>query len=145
MIDQEKLAGIKTLLKGNEPVKDPLANLAPKDLRKLRSEIDKLLPGSKVADLNLEEELVEQYKVIKQLMDDVTDDIDVAPNQKAQVANSVVQTLAHLVKLQEDLRRNETFKVMEGVLIEAIKTLPAKVKDQFFTEYSRIAKKAGLA
>jgi len=145
MIDQEKLAGIKTLLKGNEPVKDPLANLAPKDLRKLRAEINELLPGSKVADLNLEEELVEQYKVIKQLMDDVTDDIDVAPNQKAQVANSVVQTLAHLVKLQEDLRRNETFKVMEGVLIEAIKTLPAATKDQFFTEYSRIAKKAGLA
>ena len=89
--------------------------------------------------------MVEQYRVIKQLMDDVTDEIDVTPTQKAQVANSVVQTLAHLVKLQEDLRRNETFKVMEGVLIEAIKTLPAKVKDQFFTEYSRIAKKAGLA
>lgn len=145
MIDQEKLAGIKVLLKGNEPIKDPLANLAPKDLRKLRAEIDKRLPGSKVSDLNLEEELVEQYKVIKQLMDDVTDDFDVAPNQKAQVANSVVQTLGQLVRLQEDLRRNETFKVMEGVLVEAIKTLPTATKDRFFAEYARVAKKAGLS
>ena len=78
-------------------------------------------------------------------MDDVTDDFDVAPNQKAQVANSVVQTLGQLVRLQEDLRRNETFKVMEGVLVEAIKTLPTATKDQFFAEYARVAKKAGLS
>jgi hypothetical protein len=53
--------------------------------------------------------------------------------------------LGQLVKLQEDLRRQETFKIMEGVLIEAIKRLPAAVKDEFFTEYARLAKRAGLA
>ncbi len=61
------------------------------------------------------------------------------------MGNSVVGTLGQLVKLQEDLRRQETFKIMEGVLIEAIKRLPAAVKDEFFTEYARLAKRAGLA
>jgi hypothetical protein len=144
MIDQEKLAGIKTLMRGNEAPKDPLAGLSAKELRRLRGEIDKLLPSSKVSDLNLEEELVEQYQKIKDLMDEVTESPDVGASQKAQVGNSVVGTLGQLVKLQEDLRRQETFKIMEGVLIEAIKRLPAAVKDEFFTEYARLAKRAGL-
>ncbi len=144
MIDQEKLAGIKTLMRGNESSKDPLAGLSAKELRRLRSEIDKLLPSTKVSDLNLEEELVEQYQKIKDLMDEVTESADVGASQKAQVGNSVVGTLGQLVKLQEDLRRQETFKIMEGVLIEAIKRLPAAVKDEFFTEYARLAKRAGL-
>ena len=144
MIDQETLAGIKTLMRGNESPKDPLAGLSAKELRRLRSEIDKLLPSAKVSDLNLEEELVEQYQKIKDLMDEVTESPDVGASQKAQVGNSVVGTLGQLVKLQEDLRRQETFKIMEGVLIEAIKRLPAAVKDEFFTEYARLAKRAGL-
>ncbi len=143
MIDQEKLAGIKTLMRGKESPKDPLEGLTPKELRRLRGEIDKLLP-SRVSDLNLEEELVEQYQKIKDLMDEVTESPDVGASQKAQVGNSVVGTLGQLVKLQEDLRRQETFKIMEGVLIEAIKRLPAAVKDEFFTEYARLAKRAGL-
>jgi len=143
MIDQEKLAGIKTLLRGKESPKDPLEGLTPKELRRLRGEIDKLLP-SRVSDLNLEEELVEQYQKIKDLMDEVTESPEVGASQKAQVGNSVVGTLGQLVKLQEDLRRQETFKIMEGVLIEAIKRLPAAVKDEFFTEYARLAKRAGL-
>ena len=144
MIDQEKLAGIKTLMRGNESPKDPLTGLSAKELRRLRSEIDKLLPSAKVSDLNLEEELVEQYQKIKDLMDEVTESPDVGASQKAQVGNSVVGTLGQLVKLPEDLRRQETFKIMEGVLIEAIKRLPAAVKDEFFTEYARLAKRAGL-
>ena len=143
MIDQEKLAGIKVLMRGKESPKDPLEGLTPKELRRLRGEIDKLLP-SRVSDLNLEEELVEQYQKIKDLMDEVTESPDVGASQKAQVGNSVVGTLGQLVKLQEDLRRQETFKIMEGVLIEAIKRLPAAVKDEFFTEYARLAKRAGL-
>lgn len=143
MIDQEKLAGIKVLMRGKESPKDPLEGLTPKELRRLRGEIDKLLP-SRVSDLNLEEELVEQYQKIKDLMDEVTESPEVGASQKAQVGNSVVGTLGQLVKLQEDLRRQETFKIMEGVLIEAIKRLPAAVKDEFFTEYARLAKRAGL-
>jgi len=144
MIDQEKLAGIKTLMRGKESPKDPLEGMTPKELRRLRGEIDKLLPTTRVSDLNLEEELVEQYQKIKDLMDEVTESPDVGASQKAQVGNSVVGTLGQLVKLQEDLRRQETFKIMEGVLIEAIKRLPAAVKDEFFTEYARLAKRAGL-
>lgn len=52
--------------------------------------------------------------------------------------------LGHLVKLQEDLRLQQTLKLMETTLIDVIKTLPAEVKEEFFSEYETRAKKAGL-
>jgi hypothetical protein len=33
---------------------------------------------------------------------------------------------------------------MEACLVEAIKTLPEQVKNEFFSEYERMATKAGL-
>lgn len=143
MIDAEKLAKVKTMVAGGGEV-DPLAAFDERELRKLRSEIDRLLPEDGLASVNLEQELVDQYRKTKQLMDDVLDDENTPANQKAQVANSVVGTLSQLSKLQEDLRKFETVKVMEAVLTESIKRLPEDVKAAFFEEYERMAKKAGL-
>ena len=146
MIDQEKLAEVRTRLRGGDTPKDPLSSLTPSELRRLRSEIDRLLPdsGEGVNSLNLDNELVEQYRKTKDLMDEVLSDEDTPANQKAQVCNSVVATLAQLAKLQEDLKREQSMKIMEAVLIDAIKTLPEAVKSEFFTEYERMAEKAGL-
>ena len=55
-----------------------------------------------------------------------------------------MSTLGHLVKLQEDLRLQQTLKLMETTLIDVIKTLPVEVKEEFFSEYETRAKKAGL-
>ena len=74
----------------------------------------------------------------------VIDDMDTPANQKAQVANSVVSTLAQLVKMQEDLRRDERLKRIESVLLEVIKTLPEETKAAFFEEYERRAEMAGV-
>jgi hypothetical protein len=113
-------------------------------LRKIQETLQELLPEQSVKELNLEDELLQQYTKTKRLMDDVLDDKEVTPTQKAQVANSVVGTLGHLVKLQEDLKLQEAMKLMESVLIDAIKTLPKETKDEFFSEYEAQAKKAGL-
>lgn len=123
---------------------DPLLNLSPAELRKLRDDIDRLLPPNTIDALNLEGELVAQYRTIKDLMDSVKEDKDTPANQRAQVANSVVATLAQLVKLQEDLRRDEVLKLMESVLIDTLKDQPAAVRDEFFREYESRAAKAGL-
>lgn len=144
MIDQEKLAVVKTLLRGGEPVKDPLADISHAELRRLRAEIDRLLPAEGVKGLDLEDELVQQYHKTKDLMDSTLRS-DAPPNQMAQVCNSVVTILAQLVKLQEDLKREQTMKIMESVLVEVIKTLPDATKDEFFAEYERAAKKAGIS
>lgn len=95
-------------------------------------------------ELNLEKELISQYGKIKQLMDDVIYDETTPPNQRATVANSVASTLGQLIKLQEDLQKGEQLKLMESCLIEALKLLPQETKDEFFVEYERLAKKAGL-
>ncbi|MBK9580354.1 MAG: hypothetical protein IPO40_25090 [Fibrobacteres bacterium] len=39
------------------------------------------------------------------------------------------------MKLQEDLRLQQTLKLMETTLIDVIKTLPVEVKEEFFSEY----------
>ena len=44
MIDAERLAELKTAIRGGESPKDPLAEMSQSELRRLRSEIDRLLP-----------------------------------------------------------------------------------------------------
>ena len=141
VINQDKLAGKTPLFEHRAPSLD-LMNES--QLREILDEILDRLPSDAIADLNLEEELVSQYRKTKGLMDEVLSDMDTPANQKAQVCNAVVSTLGQLVKLQEDLRKEQTLKVMESCLVEAIKTLPEPVKNEFFAEYERMATKAGL-
>lgn len=128
-----------------EQIRSQLSALSEKELRKIQAVLEEMLPEQYVKELNLEDELLQQYRKTKRLMDDALDDDDVPSNQKAQVANSVVSTLGQLVKLQEDLKLQEALKLMENTLIEVIKTLPQATKDQFFEEYEMQAKKVGLA
>lgn len=142
MLNPEKLQAVKS----GAVVKDmtTLENMPEEDLIRLRDAIDRLLPDEALGQVNLEHELLAQFRKVKMLQDDVIDDSSVAANQRAQVANSVVGTLGQLIKMQEDLKRAETLKLIEATLIECIKTLPEEVKTEFFDEYDRRATKAGL-
>ena len=147
MIDESKMAKISAPAIDSRDLKANLKAMPTKELRKLLALVEELLPDTsvqKVKDLDLEDELMQQYTKTKELMDEFIGDPEIAPNQKAQVANSVVSTLGHLVKLQEDLRLQQTLKLMETTLIDVIKTLPAEIKEEFFSEYETRAKKAGL-
>lgn len=144
MIDESKMAKMIVPQEDTRDLKSALKEMPVKELRKVLALIESLLPSQKVKNLDLEDELMQQYDKTKDLMDECIGDPDIAPNQKAQVANSVVSTLGHLVKLQEDLRLQQTLKLMESTLIDMIKTLPKEIKDEFFLEYEERAKKAGL-
>lgn len=144
MIDPVRLAEVKTMLRGGEAPRNELADIPQPELRRLRAEIDRLLPDNSVKSMDLGDELVQQYHKTKNLMDETMANEECAPNQKAQVCNSVVTILAQLVKLQEDLKLQKTMSLMESVLIDSIKLLPQEAKDEFFVEYERMAKKAGL-
>jgi len=144
MIDESKMRALNKPTELPQDLEGVLSNLPKKDLRRLKNMVDSLLPSQRVKDLDLEDELMQQYEKTKSLMDDCIDDDETSPNQKAQVANSVVNTLGQLVKLQEDLRMQQTLKIMEQALIDTIKGLPKELKDEFFEEYERRAKKAGL-
>lgn len=142
MIDEEKLARIKTgAVAGYEP---DFSDLDETQLYALRDAIEAALPERLLSGLNLETELVEQYRTVKKLQTDVLVDDEVPANQRAQVATAVANTLQKLIDLQVDMNRDETLKVMEATLIDVIKTLPEKTKNEFFAEYERRAMKLGL-
>lgn len=145
MINREKLAEVQTLVRGNMYEELTLDNMSQQDMLSLRDMLNDRLPNENVGELSLEAELVEQYRKTKRLYNEIHNDKEVQANQKAQVANSVRATLEQMVRMQEDLRKGEVLKLMETVLIDAIKTLPQDVKDRFFEEYERRAKRAGLA
>jgi hypothetical protein len=121
-----------------------LSVLPESELRRVKFFIDQRLPQDGVESMNLEIELVNQYNTVKDLQDETLADDDVPANQKAQVANSVASTLAQLIKLQEDLKRQETLKIMESTLIEVMKMQPEPIKKEFFETYEAQARKAGL-
>jgi hypothetical protein len=144
MLDPVKFAEMQTLLREGKSTKDPLGKLSHKELRKLRGDIDALLPNVGVSSLNLESELIEQYHKTKGLMDETLADSECPANQKSQVCNAVVTILAQLVKIQEDLQKQESLKIMETLLIDSLKYLPEDEKTKFFDEYERMARKSGM-
>lgn len=104
-------------------------------LLSLRAEIDAMLPPAKLKDLDLEAELVRQYRVVKSLQNDIITDMDTPPNQKAQVANSCAATLVQLTKMQSEFYTSERFKAIEGIMIKCLKTLPEEAVLAFFADY----------
>ena len=143
MIDAERLAEVRTAIRGGESPKDPLSELSPADLRKLRGEIDRLLPEDSLDSLNLEKELVGQYRKVQRLQDDVLMDDEIPPNQRSQVAGQVASTLQQLVKLQVDLKQGEQMKRMESAFLDAIEDVDEDVKAKFFANYDVIAARKG--
>ena len=144
MIDAERLAELRTAIRGGESPKDPLAEMSQSELRRLRSEIDRLLPEANINGMNLETELVEQYNLVKDLQASSLHDDEIPLNQRSQLAGQVASTLQQLVKMQVDLKRDERLKKIESVFLEAIENLPEEAKDMFFDEYERIALSKGL-
>ena len=146
MIDEDKLAQVQAAMAGTAPEKEgfDLDTMSVEELRELRDEIDRRLPEDSLDSLNLEKELVGQYRLVQRLQADVITNDDFAPNQRSQVAGQVASTLQQLVKLQEDLKREQTLKLMESVLVDMIKSMPDDFKANFFSEYKQRASKAGL-
>ena len=146
MIDEDKLAQVQAAMAGTAPEKEgfDLDAMSVDELRELRDEIDRRLPEDSLDSLNLEKELVGQYRLVQRLQADVITNDDFAPNQRSQVAGQVASTLQQLVKLQEDLKREQTLKLMESVLVDMIKSMPEDFKTNFFAEYKQRASKAGL-
>lgn len=148
-VDSDRLADVQRMMAAGGSVSGAtgrvsLDGMTHQQLRELREEIDRKLPDNSLDELNLEKELVGQYHKTKLLMDEVLHDDETPANQRAQVANSVVSTLAQLVKLQEDLRRDETLKLMETCLMDKLKSMPSDFKDAFFEDYEARARKVGL-
>ena len=138
MIDAERLAELKTAIRGGESPKDPLAEMSQSELRKLRGEIDRLLPEQKLSDMDMPKELMDQFQVVKDLQSNVMTDAEVPANQRAQVAGAVASTLQQLVKMQTDFYTSERFRNIENLMIQYMKKLPLETATEFLDEYEKI-------
>ena len=145
MIDEDKLAQVQAAMLGEIAPEDgfDLDTMTHDELRELRDEIDRRLPEDSLDSLNLEKELVGQYRRVKRLQDDVIMDDEIPPNQRSQVAGQVASTLKQLVDMQVDLKQGEQMKRMESAFLDAIEDVDEDVKAKFFANYDVIATNKG--
>lgn len=138
MIDEQKLAQVT----GNfTPVGNSLPSiigLTEDELRALRDEIDALLPSDSLASMNLEGELVRQYRKVLKLQEDVLNDDTIPANQRSQVAGQVASTLQHLIKMQTEFHTAERFKEIENLMIKHMRKLPKDVAEAFLDDYAKV-------
>ena len=125
------------LLNRPKPIADSLEHLNEEELLDLLERIVVLLPASQLKDIDLEKELVLQYRQAKYLQQVVIDDTNIPSNQKAQVMNSVASSLQALVKMQSDFYTFERFKKLETILTRLLNQWPEEQTKEFFERYER--------
>ena len=104
----------------------------------LKRQIDGYLPAMALKDVNLEEELLTQFALVKDLQSITMSDMDIPANQKAQVAGQVAAVLKQLVEVQAVHFNAERFKRVENIMIAALKKLPLNVAQEFIQEYENL-------
>lgn len=108
------------------------------ELIQFRDEINAHLPPTELSELNLEQEVLLQFHVMRELQSDVLAEKDLPANQRAAVANSVASILRTLADRQSELYTSERFKDIENLLIRTLTLFPEDVASKFLTEYERI-------
>lgn len=121
-----------------EPIR--LDQYSEEELLLLRGRIDTHLPVIRLADVNLERELMLQLRAAQALQTRVLDDELTAANQKAQVMNSVASTIQNLIKLQAEQYTPERLKRIENLLVDTLNELPEDMTRDFFQKYEEILK-----
>lgn len=123
---------------GREQSTIDLEKLDESELLVLRHRVDRLLPVTKLSDMNLERELTLQFRAAQALQANVLDDDQIAANQKAQVMNSVASTLQALVKMQAEYYTPERLKKIENALVKLLNEWPIEQTQAFFVRYEKL-------
>lgn len=121
----------------------PWNSMAVEDLLAYREQVLSALKTKiplSVTEMDVETELLIQLQVVRQLQSDVIEanDETVPLNQKVALINSVTDTLARIVTLQEKIYNSERFKTIEMALIRVMDKLPEQASKEFLEEYEKI-------
>jgi len=139
MYDEKKLALMnKSLSKERQFDEDALEDLSHDDLRSLRDQINAILPDESLSGMDMTTELMNQYRRVLKLQRDCLEDLEVPPNQKAQVAAQVKSTLGDLVRMQTEFYTSQRMRNIENLLIKYMKSLSLKEARDFLDDYQRL-------
>ena len=116
-----------------------ISKMSLDQLLDLRHQIDERLPAKQLKDLNMEQELVIQYQVMKALQNKILHggDDGTPTNQKTALLNACTAALQGLIKLQESVYTSERVKFIEAALDAALKGLPKPVVEDFMDRYTK--------
>jgi hypothetical protein len=124
------------------PVNDfLLKSESPPDTSKDPLILANVVTATTLSELNLEDELLTQYKTARSLLELVKSDNQTPLNQKAQVMNTITTLLSNILRMQENLHNVERMKIIENVLIDTLKEHP-KLRDKFLPAYEKALKEA---
>lgn len=108
----------------------------PKDDKPQRVRVLVDIKAQSLSELDLDQELLQQYKDAKQLFKDIELD-DLTPmNQKAQIMNSITAILTKIVENQTALYDSERVKLIESILIDVLKQYP-DINAEFMERYKK--------
>lgn len=115
-------------------------------LLRYKLEIEAHLPPTRLKDVNVESELVNQLRIAQMLQAKVIDldDTEIPLNQIVQAVNSVSGAIEKLAKLQIELANAENLKKMEMAFIRAVKDLPDEAVENFFKRYEALTGELGV-
>lgn len=111
--------------------------LSQKELLRMRADIDSLLDLETLDQLDIGKEIVVQLRTLKVLQQEALEDVEAPHGQKAQAAMTVSRLLQELSKSRKELYDAERSMKIEGMVIEAMKSAPDDVKNEFFTNLER--------
>lgn len=114
------------------------------ELWRIKREVDSLLTGKTLADIDLEQELVSQLALTKRFLEQIIDDSDVPANQRSQAINSCTTILTNLCRVQIDLYNAERVKALESALVKTLKTLDKPAQEEFFKRYENYYRQSDL-
>lgn len=98
-------------------------------------ELDLPKDVASLSDLDLDEELLAQYKRARRLLALAEHDEEVPLSQKATALNAISTIITNITKTQTELYNAERLKTLELVLVSVLKRFP-EIKEQFLAEYA---------
>lgn len=112
-----------------------LPSYSPEEISRLRQALSG--PQQAGESLDLQAELVAQFRAAKALFERAQYDEGTPANQMAQIINASAALLKQLASVQIELHTAERFRCMEQALTETLKTLPPAAQAEFLDSYAQ--------
>ena len=105
----------------------------PKEDRQKRVYVSNIT-ATKLSELDLDKELLQQYKNAMQLADEAEFDVSIPLSQKAQLLNSIKGIISEITRIQTELYSAERLKLFESTIINVLKGFP-EINKAFLDAY----------